>query len=71
MRLRILYGTLALLAGLAIYALAVMVVAVEFLPAQPMVELIYFAITGTLWLFPAARLTKWMQDLPAPPDRFA
>jgi hypothetical protein len=71
MRLRILYGTLLLIAGLALYALAVMVVAVAFLPAQPAIELIFYAIAGTAWLFPAARLTKWMQDLPAPPDRFA
>jgi hypothetical protein len=71
MRLRILYGTFILLGGLAVYALAVMVVAAEFLPAQSAVELAYYAVAGTVWLYPAAKLTKWMQDLPAPPDRFA
>jgi Protein of unknown function (DUF2842) len=71
MRLRILWGTIILLLGLGLYALAVMVVAVDFLPAQWAVELVFYFVTGTLWLYPAARLTKWMQDLPEPPDRFA
>jgi hypothetical protein len=71
MRLRILYGTFILLGGLAVYTLAVMVVAAAFLPAQAAVELLYYAVAGTIWLYPAAKLTKWMQDLPAPPDRFA
>ena len=71
MRLRILYGMIILLLGLGLYALAVMVVAVDFLPAQGTVELVYYLFTGTLWIYPAAKLTKWMQDLPPPPDRFA
>jgi hypothetical protein len=71
MRLRILYGTIILLLGLGLYALAVMVVAVDFLPAQWAVELVYYLVTGIAWVFPAALLTRWMQDLPEPPDRFA
>jgi len=71
MRLRILYGTIILLLGLGLYALAVTVVAADFLPAHWAAELAYYAIAGTAWLYPAARLTKWMQDLPPPPDRFA
>jgi hypothetical protein len=71
MRLRILYGTLLLIVGLGGYALAVMAVAVEILPAQWAVQLVFYLVTGTVWLYPAARLTKWMQDLPPPPDRFA
>jgi Protein of unknown function (DUF2842) len=71
MRLRILYGTIILLLGLGLYALAVMVVAVAYLPAQGAVELVFYLVTGTIWIYPAAKLTKWMQDLPPPPDRFA
>jgi hypothetical protein len=71
MRLRILWGTIILLVGLGLYALAVMVVAVAFLPANGAAELVFYVVTGTIWLYPAVRLTKWMQDLPDPPDRFA
>jgi hypothetical protein len=71
MRLRILYGTIILLLGLGLYAVAVMVVAVEFLPAHWAAQLAYYFVTGTIWLYPAAQLTRWMQDLPPPPDRFA
>ena len=71
MRLRILYGTVLLLVGLGLYAVAVTAVAVAILPAQWAVQLVYYFITGTAWLYPAALLTKWMQDLPPPPDRFA
>jgi|HubBroStandDraft_1064217.scaffolds.fasta_scaffold00032_15 hypothetical protein len=71
MRLRILGGTIVLLAGLGLYALAVLVVAAAFLPAQWLAELVFYLVAGLLWLYPAARLTSWMQDLPPPPDRFA
>ena len=68
MRLRILYGTLLLIGGLAVYALLVMKLAVTLLPDNQAAELVYYAVTGTLWLYPAAKLTRWMQDVP-PPDR--
>jgi hypothetical protein len=71
MRLRILYGTILLLLGLGLYAAAAVIVAVDVLPAQWAVQLLYYFVVGTVWLYPAARLTKWMQDLPDPPDRFA
>jgi hypothetical protein len=71
MRLRILFGTFALIIGLALYALVAMKIAVAFLPEHWAAELIYYIVAGSLWIFPAIRLTKWMQDLPPPPDRFA
>ncbi|GGF07690.1 hypothetical protein GCM10011611_11460 [Aliidongia dinghuensis] len=70
MRLRILFGTLGLILGLAIYALAVMRLAVAVLPDNQLIEVAYYVVTGTVWIFPAARLTRWMQDLPPVPDRF-
>lgn len=71
MRLRILFGTLGLVFGLACYALLVMALAVRVLPDYWAAELIFYTVTGIIWIYPAARLTRWMQDLPPPPDRFA
>ena len=70
MRLRILYGTIALLIGLALYAAAVMVAAAAWLPSHWAVQLVFYLVAGTVWIYPAARLTRWMQDLPPVPDRF-
>jgi hypothetical protein len=71
MRLRLLWGMLLLIAGLGLYVLLAMIVAANFLPADGVMAFLYYFVAGTLWLYPAARLTKWMQDLPPPPDRFA
>ncbi len=72
MRLRILLGTLAMLVGLALYGLAVMAVAVRLLPAHWAVEMVFYALAGIAWVFPAARLTRWMQQAPPfrPPQLF-
>jgi len=67
MRLRILFGTLALIAGLAIYALAVMAIAIRLLPPNWAIEAVFYAIAGIAWIPAAARLTRWMQQ--APPYR--
>lgn len=70
MRLRILFGTLGLILGLALYALLVMRLAIAVLPEDQFVQAIFYLVTGIVWIFPAARLTRWMQDLPPVPDRF-
>jgi uncharacterized protein YacL len=70
MRLRILFGTLGLIFGLAVYALLVMRLAIAVLPENRFAEAIFYLVTGIVWIFPAAKLTKWMQDLPPLPDRF-
>jgi uncharacterized protein DUF2842 len=62
MRLRILIGSLVLILGLGLYALAVMAVAVRLLPDQWAVEASFYALAGVAWIFPAARLTRWMQQ---------
>jgi hypothetical protein len=67
MRLRILGGALALVAGLAIYALAVMALAIRVLPANWAIEAVFYLIAGIAWIPLAARLTSWMQQ--APPYR--
>jgi membrane protein implicated in regulation of membrane protease activity len=66
MRLRILFGTLILVLGLALYALAVSALA-PLLPAHWAAQALFYALAGILWIFPAARLTRWMQQ--APPFR--
>jgi Protein of unknown function (DUF2842) len=71
MRLRILFGTLGLIFGLGLYTLLVMRLAIAVLPDHWAAQLPFYLIAGTLWLFPAARITRWMQDLPPQPDRFA
>jgi uncharacterized protein YacL len=70
MRLRILFGTFGLILGLAIYALLVMRLAIAVLPENQFVQAIFYFVTGVVWIFPAAKLTKWMQDLPPVRDRF-
>ena len=70
MRLRILFGTLGLIFGLGIYALLVMRLAIAALPDNQFAQAIFYLVTGTVWIFPAARLTKWMQDLPPVRVRF-
>jgi len=62
-----LFGGLALVFGLALYALAVMAAAVRFVPDQAAAELVFYALAGIAWIYPAARLTRWMQQ--APPFR--
>jgi Protein of unknown function (DUF2842) len=61
MRLRILFGSLLLVVGLALNALAVMAVAIRLLPDRWPVEFAFYAVAGIAWIFPAARLTRWMQ----------
>lgn len=69
MRLRVLAGTLILLLGLAAYALAVMSLAVRVLPDNLVVETLFYAVAGIAWVLPAAKLTRWMQDMPQAQDR--
>jgi hypothetical protein len=62
MRLRILFGTVILVAGLALYALVMTVVALWLLPDHWAVEAVFYALAGVAWIFPAAWLTRWMQQ---------
>lgn len=62
MRLRILIGSLGLVLGLAIYGLVVMALAVELLPRHWIVQAVFYAAAGIAWVWPAAWLTRWMQQ---------
>lgn len=62
MRLRILFGTMILVLGLGFYALGVVALA-ALIPDQWAVEALFYATAGILWIFPAAKLTRWMQQV--------
>jgi hypothetical protein len=66
MRLRILVGSLALVAGLALYAAIAMAIAAR-LPANALVAFGFYALAGVAWLAPASYLLRWM--VRAPPYR--
>lgn len=71
MRLRILLGSVLLVFGLALYALAVMEAAARLLPDNQALALAFYAAAGIAWIFPAAKLTRWMQragPFRAPPE---
>jgi hypothetical protein len=60
-RTKKLIGTLGLLLWIFIYSLLVMRVAVSVLPdAHWAIELLFYAIAGTAWIFPVGFLLPWM-----------
>lgn len=59
--MRLAVGTTILVLGLAIYALLAMYLAVTALPDSLVVQTLYYLVAGLLWVWPAARVTRWMQ----------
>jgi hypothetical protein len=59
--MRVAIGTAVLLVGLALYALLGMQLAVTALPENLVVRTLYYLAAGLLWVWPAARLTRWIQ----------
>jgi hypothetical protein len=59
--MRLAVGTAALVIGLALYALLAMRVATVLLPDNLVVETLYYLVAGLLWVWPAARVTRWIQ----------
>jgi hypothetical protein len=51
---------LSLVVGLFLYALAAMWIGAVLVPAHWAAHAAFYAITGIAWIWPAARLTKWM-----------
>ena len=64
MRTRKLVGTILLMVMITIYALLAMVVAVilEVNTTSKLVELVYYAVAGLLWVLPAAWIIRWMSQ---------
>lgn len=62
-----LIGTIVILIWVPIYALLAMRIAVDVLPgANPIVELLYYAIAGTAWIVPIGLMIPWMSRQPRP-----
>ena len=60
-KLRKLAGTFALIALVIVYSLTAMTIAAAKLPGTSgLVQLIYFAIAGLLWVLPAGLIIWWM-----------
>jgi uncharacterized membrane protein len=60
-KLRKLAGTLALIALVIVYSLTAMTIAAAKLPGTSgLVQLIYFAVAGLLWVLPAGLIIWWM-----------
>jgi membrane protein implicated in regulation of membrane protease activity len=62
MRLRILAGMVFLILGLAVYAALVVAIVTRLLPGQTTADLVFYAAAGIAWIWPAARLTRWMNQ---------
>ena len=43
--------------------------AIWFVDAGPLVQITYFAIAGVAWVVPAAAIIRWMRGPAAPPRR--
>ena len=60
MRWRHPVGIVVLLAGLAAWTLIAMRVGATLLPDHWLAELAYYVVAGLAWLWPAAKLVRWM-----------
>ena len=61
MHSRKIIGLIGLLALLAVYCAICVYVAVQFLPDSKWADVIFYPIVGVIWIFPAAKIVKWMQ----------
>ena len=60
-RTRKLIGTFGLIALIVVYSIAVMAIYINLLAGQPWwVLIIFFAVAGLVWFFPATWLIGWM-----------
>ncbi len=60
-RIRKLIGMIVLVALVVVYAVVAVTVAVATLSQSPWwVHMLYFAVTGLLWILPAMLIIKWM-----------
>ena len=62
-------GLIGLLVLLIIYCAICVYIAVQFLPENKLVELIFYPLAGVIWIFPAAKIIKWMQAPTTPNDQ--
>ena len=61
MRLKKLIGTVLLVALVVVYAIVATIVAVAQLSQSgPLAHLVFFALSGLLWILPAMAIIKWL-----------
>ncbi len=66
-RLRKFIGMVALVALVIVYAVLSTAVAVaQLAESGPLVHLLYYLLTGLLWVVPAMGIIKWMVGKPDP-----
>lgn len=58
---RKLFGLAVLLAGLVLYALLAMRLAVAVLPDDLIVQTLYYVAAGVIWIVPAVPFVRWVQ----------
>ena len=64
-RLKKLIGTIILVALVIVYALVATAVAVaQLAESGPLIHMLYFFLTGLLWVLPAMLVIKWMLTEP-------
>ncbi|MGB3502343.1 MAG: DUF2842 domain-containing protein [Mesorhizobium sp.] len=66
-RLRKLLGTVFLIILVILYAwFATTIAVIRLSESGPVVHLLYFLLTGLLWILPAMGIIKWMVKEPRP-----
>jgi len=55
------FGMLLILIFLTVYCFGAMLLAVNFLPDNRWVQLIFYPIAGVLWIFPVMKIVDFMQ----------
>jgi hypothetical protein len=66
-RLKKLIGTFLLVLLVIVYAVIATIVAVaQFSQSGPLVHLVFFLISGVLWVLPAMGIIKWLIIEPPP-----
>ena len=64
-RVKKLIGTIVTLIWLPIYAIVAMALGIHILPrANWLVEFLYYAVAGTLWIVPIGLMLPWMHREP-------
>lgn len=68
-RTRKFFGMLALVAWVIFYAAIGMVLgSVVVAKASGFAQILFFIVTGTLWIFPAGLIIRWMEKRPPSDD---
>lgn len=66
-RLKKLIGTVLLVLLVVVYAVVATIVAVaQFSQSGPLVHLVFFVVSGLLWILPAMGIIKWLIIEPRP-----